>query len=291
MAIDMASVARRVRVRQIRLFTSALTALGRRPLTFKAIKTLRERPFGCAFLNLLTGYNRAYATLAEANAAIRSADELGHEHPKYAQLNLLMSESARLSDYPALFHMQPLLPSLRTVFDFGGNVGNLFYCYSRYLALPQQLIWTVYDLPTNLEMGAKIAGERGEKRLRFTERLEEADGADLLVACGSMHYFEEPLPDIIAKFTRLPRYVLINRTPLIDGPPLATIQDGEFWRIACMLHNRDNLIAQFNKLGYDLMDMWSIDESSVIVVCYPDRSARSYTGMFFGLRSGPRLPP
>ena len=284
MAIDMASVARRVRVRQIRLCTGALIALGRRPLPFKLIKALRERPFGRRFLNLLTGYNRAYATLAEANAAVRSADELGHEHPKYAQLNLSMSESARPSDYPALFHMQPLLPSLRTVFDFGGNVGNLFYCYSRYLALPNDLIWTVYDLPNNLDVGAKIARERRESRLRFTERLEEADGVDLLIACGSMHYFEEPLPDIIAKFARLPRYVLINRTPLIDGPPLATVQDGEFWRIACMLHNRDNLIARFQKLGYELRDTWSVEESAVMVVGYPDRSAQSYTGMFFRLR-------
>lgn len=284
MAIDMASVARRIRVRQIRLCTGALIALGGRPLPFKLIKALRERPFGSGFLNLLTGYNRAYATLAEANAAISSADELGHEHPKYSQLNLSMSESARPSDYPALFHLQPLLPSLRAVFDFGGNVGNLFYCYSRYLALPDALVWTVYDLPSNLEMGTKIAGERQERRLRFTGRLEEADGADLLIACGSMHYFEEPLPNIIAKFARLPRYVLINRTPLIDGPPLATIQDGEFWRIACMLHNRDDLIARFQKLGYELRDAWSVEESSVIVVCYPDRSARSYAGMFFRLR-------
>jgi putative methyltransferase (TIGR04325 family) len=284
MAIDMASIARRVRVRQIRLCTDALVALGDRPLTFKVIKALRERPFGRGFLNLLTGYNRAYATLAGANAAIRSADELGHEHPKYAQLNLSMSESARLSDYPALFHMQPLLPSLRTVFDFGGNVGNLFYCYSRYLALPNDLIWTVYDLPNNLKTGATIACEKSERRLRFTGQFEQAEGADLFIACGSLHYFEEPLPDMLAKLTRLPRYVLINRTPLVDGPPLATIQDAEFWRIACKLHNRDNLIAQFNKLGYDLMDMWSIAESSVIVVCYPDRSARSYTGLFFKLR-------
>ena len=280
----MASIARRVRVRQIRLCTGALVALSDRPLTLKFIKALRERPFGRGLLNLLTGYNRAYVTLAGANAAIRSADELGHEHPKYTQLNLSMSENARLSDYPALFHMQPLLPSLRTVFDFGGNVGNLLYCYSRHLALPDDLIWTVYDLPNNLKTGATIACEKGERRLRFTGQFDEANGADLFIACGSMHYFEEPLPDMIAKLTRLPRHVLINRTPLVDGPPVATIQDAEFWRIACKLHNRDNLIAQFNKLGYDLIGMWSIEESSVIVVCYPDRSARSYTGLFFKLR-------
>jgi len=180
--------------------------------------------------------------------------------------------------------MQSLLPSLRTVFDFGGNVGNLLYCYSRYLALPSDLTWTVYDLPKNLERGAAIACAKRETRLRFTRQFEEADGADLFIACGSMHYFEEPLPDMLAKLSRLPRYVLINRTPLVDGPPLATIQDAEFWRIACVLHNRDSIIAQFNKLGYELMDIWSIDESSVIVVCYPDRSARSYSGLFFRLR-------
>ncbi len=119
-----------------------------------------------------------------------------------------MGEVARPSDYAALFHIQPLLPSIRTVFDFGGNAGNLFYCYSRYLQLPPDLIWTVYDLPKNRIVGAQIATEKGEKRLRFTGELSEADGVDLFIASGALHYFEQPLPDMIAGLRQLPRYII-----------------------------------------------------------------------------------
>ena len=58
-------------------------------------------------------------------------------NPDYLELHMMLAESARLSDYPALFHIQTVLSHIRSIFDFGGNAGNLFYGYSRYLALPQ----------------------------------------------------------------------------------------------------------------------------------------------------------
>jgi putative methyltransferase (TIGR04325 family) len=194
------------------------------------------------------------------------------------------ADKAYPSDYPALFHIQTVLPHLRSLFDFGGNVGNLFYCYSKYLELPPELIWTVYDLPKNNEIGEQLARNHGETRLRFTDQFSHADGTDLFIACGSLHYFEQPLALMIAGFLTKPRYVLINRTPLIDGPALATVQDGGTHRAACILYNRTHLIREFEAIGYELVDTWWATERSLIIPCYPDRSSHAYSGMFFRLR-------
>ena len=115
------------------------------------------------------------------------------------------------SDFPALFFLQSILPEVNTIFDFGGSVGNLFYCYSQYLDFPTHLRWLVYDLPKNVELGEEIASHRSEHRLSFTSSLNDGDGADLLLATGAIHYFEEPLSEKLASFHKKPRYVLINR--------------------------------------------------------------------------------
>jgi putative methyltransferase (TIGR04325 family) len=232
----------------------------------------------------MTGYSRPFTTLQEATAAIAGYEGGGHSNPGHAKVLMKATEKAGPSDYAALFFLQPIMPLIRTVFDFGGNVGNLFYCYSKYLDLPSDLTWMVYDLPENIEIGEQIASNSGERRLRFTSSLNDGDGADLFIASGALHYFEPPLPEIIAKFKNRPHYVLVNRTPLVDGRPFATVQDAGTFRVACMLYNRDDLIRGFDAAGYDMVESWRALERSVVIPCYPDQSVPAYSGMFFQLR-------
>ena len=67
----------------------------------------------------------------------------------------------------------------RRIFDVGGNVGNLFYCYPQFASLPPDLLWTVLDLPDIVTAGRQLAAQREANALRFTERFADGDGADL----------------------------------------------------------------------------------------------------------------
>ena len=194
------------------------------------------------------------------------------------------TEAARPSDYAAMFHLRPLLPAIRRVFDLGGNVGNLFYCFQRYLDFPPDLVWTVQDLPPHLADGAALAHRRRAAQLRFTGDWADAAGCDVLIASGSLHYFEEPLPRMVERLARRPAHILINRTPLTDGSPVATIQDARTFRVACMLYNRRDLVEGFDRVGYDLVDTWQAAELSLHVPGFPEHSVPEYSGMFLRKR-------
>jgi putative methyltransferase (TIGR04325 family) len=245
---------------------------------------MRQLPLARSLLAAVTGYNRPFKTLHDAAAAISGYEGDGHADAGYMAWTSVQSETLRPGDYAALFHIQPLLPQIRTVFDLGGNVGNIFYCFSKYLKFPRELNWMVYDLPKTREVGEQLAGERRERRLRFATHLSDADGVDLLLVSGSLHYFERPLPDMISRLGRKPRYVLINRSPLVDGPAFAAVQDGGAYRLACVIHSRTELIRGLENMDYELVDSWPCPEGSLVIPCYPDQSIRSYSGMFFRLR-------
>jgi len=278
----MIAVFRRVRLVQVRFCSKIVRRLSRIPSAFIVIRSIRELPVFRSLFGALLGHNRPFATLDAASASIARYVKSGHEHRENLELHMLLAESARPSDYPALFHIQTILSQIRSVFDFGGNAGNLFYGYSRYLELPQSFVWAVYDLPKNLDAGARLAKERREARLRFTENFADAGEADLFIASGSLHYFEKPLFSIIAALKKKPRYVLVNRTPLTAAPTFATVQDlGSDKLFSCMVYNRDEMIKGFEQLGYMTVDAWQAAELSLIIPGYPDRSATSYSGMFF----------
>lgn len=276
----------RLRTRQVQFCSRWIRILTGIPFLALLMRRTRETPPIRQALAAMTGYNRPFATLREAEAFIADHDGGGHSHP-FCAINLMHRVArAEPSDYPAMFFLQPLVPTVRTIFDFGGSVGNLFYCYSRYLKLPSDLRWTVFDVAENVELGSQIAAEAGEHRLNFTTSLREGEGADVFIATGAAHYFEKQLGDILAEFQHKPRYVLVNRTPLTDGPPFATVQDAGRYRVACILHHHAEFIRRFELAGYELVDEWRAVERSLLIPAYPDRSVGAYSGMFFRLREG-----
>ncbi len=252
---------------------------------FAALKLARELPMARQGLDALVGYRRPFAAFADAAAAISGFEGGGHAGTYYIGLTVRDAEKVRPADYPALFHIQRLMPQIRTVFDLGGGIGSIFYCYVKYLDAQAGLSWRILDLPETSRTGAEIAKERNEPRLRFAVQWSEAEGVDLLVAIGALHYFEKSLPSMISELERAPRYVLINRAALVDGPEFATVQEGRGYRLACFLYNRDDLIRKFESLGYQLVDSWQIAEPEhfISVPCYPDRSVSAYSGLFFAL--------
>ena len=109
-------------------------------------------------------------------------------------------------------------------------------------------------------------------------------GAELLIASGSLHYLDTPLSQMVAGLPEKPLYILINRTPLIDGPTKATVQDGGICRVGCVLYNRTEFVTPFEAIGYQVVDSWKAWELSLKLVGKPEYSALPYSGFFFRLK-------
>ncbi len=271
----------RFRIAQIRALTSLLNLLGGSSAGANLIARLRSNSVTQSLLDASLGFRRVFPSFAAAQASASRYIQAGHEHPDEIRYHTSISETVRESDYPLLFHLAPLAPQLRHVFDFGGNVGNLFYAYQTQLRFPSTLLWTVYDLPMKKPLGEKLAAERGETRIRFANSVAEASGADVFIASGSLHYFEQPLHEILRTLQRLPDHVFVNRSPTSAGADLITVQDNRSYLVPCKLHSRASLITGMQALGYELHSEWPVHELRLLVPTDPDLSARTYSGFYF----------
>lgn len=260
-----------LRLRQVRLTSRLITALGHNSLVdvIGRIPGLKPGLVGCF---------REYPNLDHAREALAGGD--GHESVSNIVLHSALSERPRPSDYPVFHWLADKAPGLRNIFDLGGNVGNLFYYYPRFLHLPTELRWTVLDLPAAREAGKKMAAERNAKALYFASSFSEAAGSDLLLASGSAHYFDTPLWELIASLAVRPTYVIINRSPMTDRNTFATVQDAKSYRVACAVRNRAELKQGFRAIGYRCVADWDVPELSLHVPFRRDNTLQ-YTGMFF----------
>lgn len=274
----------RLRIFQIRALASILTSLGNRAFGRRVIARIRSNRALRAVLNASLGFRRAFPSFAAAQTCASKYIRSGHEHPDEIRFHTLIADTVRESDYPVLFYLAPLVSGLRNVFDLGGNVGNLFYSYQSRMSFPATLTWTVYDLPMKKPLGEKLAAERGESRLHFATALKEASGCDVFIASGSLHYFEEPLHEILRTLEHLPKHVFANRSPCSSGSDLITVQDNRSYLVPCKLHSRATLVAGMLALGYELQCEWPVHERRLLVPTHPDLSPRNYFGFYFRMK-------
>ena len=267
-----------LRIRQIRYCSRCATNWAQTRFGRSLLRIVRSVP---GMVSVMAGYRQPRASLLEAAAAVRQFDSGGHTNLNNANLHQQFMDAARPSDYAAFFHLLPICKRINLVFDLGGNVGNLYYCYTKYLEFGPALNWVVQDLAEIITRGGEIATARSDKRIVFTSSFKDAEGADLFIASGSLHYFEVPLPEMISALTQKPRYVLINRTPMTDKKSFATVQDASSFRVPCVVYNREAFITQFEEIGYQLRDRWEAAELSLDIPFYPELSVSDYTGMFF----------
>jgi putative methyltransferase (TIGR04325 family) len=275
------------RIHQIRLFAKFLSVFGNSNFGTTVIQKTRVKPLLRFGLDGLLGYRRTFSSFSDAQHCASSYIPHGHEHPDEIQAHTRLAEIVRESDYPVLFFLAPLARELRTVFDLGGNVGNLFYAYRQHLDFAMDLLWIVHDLPVKESFGERLAAERGEHRIRFVDTLADASGTDLFIASGSMHYFDSSLDKMLGALAKLPVRVIVNRSPVSRGKDLITVQDNGSYLVPCKLHSEQQLIVGMQALGYKLRASWPVHERSLWVPLYPELSSRQYSGFFFELATEP----
>lgn len=272
---------RRLRLFQIRLCAAFLSSLGRRVFGRAAIVRLRAAPLIRLLIESLLGFRRTFPTFDAAQTCAARYIDAGHEHPDELEYHLSAANTLRESDYPVLFHLAPIANRAHSVFDLGGNAGNLFYSYEKRLNFPPDLVWTIYDLPAQIAIGEKIASEHSETRLRFVRNLTSAPAADVFIASGSLHYFPQPLGEILHSLPSLPAHIFVNRSPFSSGDDLITVQDNGTYLVPCQLHSRSKLLQGMEGLGYSLIAQWSAHELRLWVPAYPDFSPPCYSGFYF----------
>lgn len=170
-----------------------------------------------------------------------------------------------------------------SVIDFGGNVGNIYYAYRSSLPQNLDLRWVVIDLPAVVAAGKKLAAESAITELHFEDSLANLSGQfDVLLASGSLHYWEGSIASWLDAFPPRPKHVIVNRSPVHPSrPTFVTVQQRPTFAVPCMVRNRDELIADFAALGYELVDRWAAPELSMTFTLFPGLSINTYSGFYF----------
>jgi putative methyltransferase (TIGR04325 family) len=260
---------------------TVLNVLSRQPFRTFLVRMQRTAG-GRKILNRIHPAGGLYSSFEEGWAAARSTHLPGHEDPQEIQVHLNFSEGLRSSDYAALYWLARIGGPCLRVFDYGGNVGNLFYGYSRYLADTNLLDWIVCDIPSVNEQGRRIAHERGTSMLSFADSARGVTKDYVVLLSGAFHYWEKSVGEFLGQFSDPPLHVLINRSPVHKTQPsFVTVQRTETCAFPCIVRNESGMISDFHANGYTLIDQWRALELSLILPLYPLQSVPYYSGYYF----------
>jgi putative methyltransferase (TIGR04325 family) len=184
-------------------------------------------------------------------------------------------------DYPLLFWFEKAVQDASQVVEIGGHVGIAYYTFERVIEYPKGLLWTIVDVPTVAEAGRKLAAERQRSNLAFVGELAEVKGPiDLLMASGSLQYVPgDLLPKRIGRMANAPRHIILNKTPISDGPGYVTLQNLGPAFCPYRIHGYDELVRPLLDMGYELVDKWQKDRR-VEIPGHPERTVLGYSGYY-----------
>jgi putative methyltransferase (TIGR04325 family) len=244
---------------------------------------IERLPLGRQALNRISQGRGVYLTFEEAWKAAKRGVHGGHDTPEAIKLHVELSKGLRSSDYAVLFWLSLLCAERYQIFDFGGNAGNLYYSYLPYLRERAKSIeWAVFDLPTIIDEGRRIAAEQRSKQLRFADSVAEVSEDHVLLVSGALHYWEKSVHAFLEQFPRRPSHILVNRTPVHDKESsFITVQRTSSYAVPCIVRSASEMIADFSSMGYTMIDRWPCLELSLKLPLYPDRSFPHYSGFYF----------
>jgi len=235
----------------------------RNSLSAGLLGLMAAQPIGRVLLTSLWPARGVYADFSHCRRVCRRFRmQNGHTDPEAIQENFHSSTQRRPCDYPVLFWLQQLaLESDLAVFDFGGGIGQTYFQYAPLLRPGAITRWTVCELPKSVELGRKLAAERGADRLHFTTSLEDCAGHQLFIAAGSLHFWEKTVSELGQRLGGFPNHVLINRSPMSrNDAEFITIGHSGRFATPLIVRSRTRLLADFSSHGLRLVDEWTVDK-------------------------------
>jgi putative methyltransferase (TIGR04325 family) len=267
-------------------FKHIVTSLLAAPPAITVVGAATRIPGVAAALRKNTHFPWIFSSFEDVRkAAALKHRKFGHDHLEAAEVYLRHMGSLMPSDYPILFWLRSMLRENGCLFDYGGHIGLQFYNYARYLKFPKSFRWVVCDVPAATCLGETLAKDRRETRLSFTNQFQDCEGADILLASGSLQYIETPLSALLAALKRKPWQVLVNRIPLTDQPEFVTVQDIGAAVCPYAVRNRKAFLASIEDLGYRLRDAWEVPHLSLEILLHPELWVPAYSGLYLELGS------
>ena len=222
--------------------------------------------------NLFMG---SFDSFAAAEAGAPPSKPVGYDNAEAAKA--LYSHQIYFYDYPALFWLgRSLDAGMRRIFDLGGHVGIKYYAFRRTLDYPDDLHWTVCDVPAVAQTGRELAVQReATAQLDFTSDFREASGCDVLYASGSLQYLPTTLTEILAALPVKPKRIVLNTTAVHPERTLYTLNSIGFAVCPYRIQHHDALTAELVAAGYKRRDAWR-NEGKPIQVPFVDGGDKPY---------------
>lgn len=234
-------------------------------------------------LHPLNQFRGVYASFADAREAAPRIKGLGYDEANTTNWYSRKHTEVQQEDYPVLFWLTTAFADGRSVFEIGGHTGVAYYGFAQVLPYPEDLTWTICDVPTVVAAGEALARKRGRRNIRFVTSPAQVEGADIVLAAGSLQYIESPsLAETVAAFRVRPKHILVNSTPVYEGPALITLQNIGSAYCPYRAFNRLEFVGSLQRLGYSLVSSWQ-KERAFRVPGHGDMSFDHYTGFYFRL--------
>ena len=227
-----------------------------------------------------------FDTYTEAAASAPSTRPLGYDTTDAAGMYRDRLNTIYPSDYPMMLWLQKAFADgVRNVFDLGGHIGLAYYAYQRMLAFPNEIRWTVHDVPSVVAAGRQEALKLDPPgRLHFADGFDGAADADMLFTAGCLQYLEETLGQRIASLAQRPRWILVNLLPLHDELAYWTVQSIGTAFCPYRIQRSPSFFADLEQLGYQVEDKWTNLDKACWVAFEPKHSLDRYYGAALKLR-------
>lgn len=226
-----------------------------------------------------------FPTFEDARSSAPPAKPIGYDNPESAEIYVERTDRILSSDYAAIFWLDRLFAHGATsVFDLGGNIGTSYYAFQRLMTYPSDLRWVIHDVPAVMARGREIASNRDTRgQLSFSETVESAGKADVLLAFGVLQFRDEPFVQMLSGLTALPRHLVINRLPLHPTDSYFTLQSIGTAFCPYRITAEATFLSSIGDLGYTLVDRWTTPENSCHIPFEKNHSLNGFHGFYLSL--------
>jgi putative methyltransferase (TIGR04325 family) len=229
--------------------------------------------------NLFRG---VYPTREAAMQALPANRPEGYDNTASGELYLGLLRLVP-QDYPALYWVRDGVDAgRRWLVDLGGSVGIKYYAFRHAMTLPDDLRWTVVDMPAVIARGRTFGAERSAgPQLEFEADLARTQGCDLLFASGSVQYLPQTLGATLAGWATRPHRIVVNTTPLHPTRTFYTVNALGTAYCPYRIQSHAEFVREFTTLGYRVRDHWACVGRSVHIPFHQDHDVDSYSGFCF----------